>query len=142
MATLFSDYPGIHHRICSFRSSYIITVLQTKKIMVGATRLGFFPEGVGVDSLQCGGSMDMHISGVADRTLMAIGWWDFLGFMVYIQQHISSFSAGVTLHMSHQPCFCHIRVSSCLSRPTGPQSAHLMTPEPSVWPSDILFLTS
>ena len=52
--------------------------------------------------------MDIHIAGVPDRTLMAIGQWHLLGFMVYIQQQISSFSAGFLVKMSEQPWFWHL----------------------------------
>ena len=44
--------------------------------------------------------MDMRITGVPDQTPTTIGWWRLLGFMVYIQHQISSFSAGVSVHMS------------------------------------------
>ena len=42
----------------------------------------------------------MHITGVPYQTLMDIGRWRSLGFMVYIQQQISSFSRGVLVRMS------------------------------------------
>ena len=45
----------------------------------------------------------MHIADVPDWTLMAIGWWRLLVFMVYIQQQISLFSTGVLVRMSAQP---------------------------------------
>ena len=47
-------------------------------------------------SLHSSGAMVMHIAGVPDRTLMDIGRWCSLGFVVYIKQQISSFSAGVS----------------------------------------------
>ena len=40
---------------------------------------------------------------VPDRTIMAIGKWWSLRFMVYIQQQISSFSTGVSFKMSQKP---------------------------------------
>ena len=52
--------------------------------------------------------MAMHIANVPDRTLMAIGQWCLLGFMVCIQQQISSFSTGVSVHMIAQPWFQHL----------------------------------
>ena len=47
----------------------------------------------------------MHFANVTDQTLMAIGRWWSLGFMVYIQQQILSFSTGVSIKMSQQPWF-------------------------------------
>ena len=68
------------------------------------------PEDVGTRSLRSGGVMAMHITGVLDRTFMAIGRWRLLGFMVYIQQQISSFNTGVSVRMSTQPWFLHFKV--------------------------------
>ena len=75
---------------------------------VGAARFGLYPEEVRTHSLRHGRAMDVHIVGVLDCTLMAIGWWILLEHMVYIQQYISSFSVGVLVHMSEQPWFRHL----------------------------------
>ena len=79
-----------------------IDVIRAKTQRVGAARLVFSPEDVGKHSLRSGRAMDMHIMGVPDRNLMSIGWWRLLGFMVYIQQQISSFRTGISVHMSKQ----------------------------------------
>ena len=50
----------------------------------------------------------MHLANVSDRALMAIGRWRSLGFMVYIQQKISSFSTEVSVKMSKQPEIQHL----------------------------------
>ena len=47
----------------------------------------------------------MYIAGVPDCTLVAIVQWRSWGFMVFVQQHISSLSTGLLFHMIHQPCF-------------------------------------
>ena len=52
--------------------------------------------------------MAMHLAEVPDQTLMATGRWRSLGFMVYIQQQISSFSTGVSVKMSQQAWFRHL----------------------------------
>ena len=52
--------------------------------------------------------MAMHLTEVPDQTLMVSGRWRSLGFMVYIQQQISSFSTGVSVKMSQQPWFRHL----------------------------------
>ena len=103
-ATPISDYPTAQG-LRSVSASDIITVLRADTIRVGKSRLGFAPEDVGTYSLCCGGAMPMHLAYVPDRTLMAIGRWHFLEFMVYIQQQISSFSLGVLVKMSRQPSF-------------------------------------
>ena len=85
----------------------IIAVLRAETIQVRAARLGFAPEDAGTHSIRSGGAMAMHLADVPDRTLVVIGWWILLGFMVYIQQQISSFNAGVSVKMSRQPWFRH-----------------------------------
>ena len=84
-ATPVSDYHTAQGlRLVS--TSDIITVLWAETILVGAARLGFAPEDAGPHSLCSGGAMTMQLADVPDRTLMAIGRWRSLGFMVYIQQ--------------------------------------------------------
>ena len=47
----------------------------------------------------------MYITGVPDHTLMVIGRWRSLGFMVYIKHQISSFSASVSVRLIQKPWF-------------------------------------
>ena len=84
----------------SFSALDIVTVFPANTIRVGAARIRFSPEDVGTHSLQSGGSMAICIMGVPEWILVIIGWWRLLGFMVYIQQNISSFIAGVSVKMS------------------------------------------
>ena len=93
------------HGFCSISASNIIAIIRTKTQRVGAARLGFPLEDVGTHSICSGGAMAMHISNASDQTLMAIERWRSLGFMVYIQQQILSFSTGVSFKMSQQPYF-------------------------------------
>ena len=89
----------------SVSTSNIISVMRAGWKRVGAARLGFTPKDIVTYSLRSGGATTMHIAGVPYRTLMDIGWWHSLGFLVYIQQQISSFSTGVSVRMSAQPWF-------------------------------------
>ena len=104
--TYISDYPTAQG-LRSVSASDIIAVLWAERIRVGAAILGFAPEDAGTHSLRYGGVMAVHIAGVPNWALVAIGWWHSLGFMVYIQQQISSFSAGVLIKMIRQPWFWH-----------------------------------
>ena len=65
-------------------ASNVISVIRAETCRVGAARLGFAPENFVTYSLCSSGAMYMHIVGVPDWTLMTIGWWRSLGFMVYI----------------------------------------------------------
>ena len=81
--TPISNFPtaqGLH----SVSTSNIIAVIRDETQRVGAARLGLAPEDAGTHSLCSGGAMAMHIAGVPYRTLVAIGRWRLLGFMVYI----------------------------------------------------------
>ena len=73
VATPVRKYPDSHQRIRSVSTSYIVTVLQDENIRVGSARLGFAPEVVGTISLHSGRDMAMHIAGVPDCMLVAIG---------------------------------------------------------------------
>ena len=75
---------------------------------LGAARLGFSPMDVGAHSLRSGISISVHIDDVLDQTLMVIGWWHWLVFVVYIQQQILLFSTGILVCMSSQPWFRHL----------------------------------
>ena len=52
--------------------------------------------------------MSMHLADVPYQTLMDIGRWRSLKFMVYIQQQILSFSTGVSVKMIQHPWFWHL----------------------------------
>ena len=106
-------------------ASDITAVLQAEKIRGRAARLGFAPEDVRTHTLRSGGSMIMHIAGIPDQTLMAIGRWRSLGFMAYIQQLISSFSAGVLVKISQQP-WC--QYPQAIFRPSRPPNHPFHTP--------------
>ena len=97
MATSFRNYPENHQQLRSVSASDIIMVLQTETTRVGLSRLSFTPEDTETHSLHSGGAMAMHVAGVPYRTLMDIGRCFLLGFMVYIQQQISSFSVVVSV---------------------------------------------
>ena len=94
-AATVSNYPDSHHRLHSVSALYIMEVLWSETIRVGEAILGFSLEDVTTHSLHSTGAMSMHITEVLDHTLMDVGRWGFLGFMVYIQQHIASFSMGI-----------------------------------------------
>ena len=102
--TTVSDYPT-PQGLCLVSAYIIITILRVECDRVGAARLGFVPEDVRTHSFCSGGATTMHLVNTPDQTLMAIGRWRSLGFMVYIQQQIYLFSMGVSVRMSTQPWF-------------------------------------
>ena len=109
---------------------------------VGAARLGFSPMDVGAHSLRSGISISVHIDDVLDQTLMVIGWWHWLVFVVYIQQQILLFSTGILVCMSSQPWFRHLWAGSRPPIPPHTHSKFLPRSDLCVCPSDILFRTA
>ena len=105
--TPISDYPS-NHGFRSVNASNIIAVIRAKCLQVGAAILGIALDDVGTHSIHSGGAMAIHLVNVPDWTLISIGRWQSLGFMVYIQQQISSFSMGVSVKMRQQPWFWHL----------------------------------
>ena len=105
--TPVSNYPS-DKGMCFVGASNIISVIRAKTCQGRAARLGFVSEDVGTRCLHSGRAMDMHIEGGPDCICMAISQWRSKGFMVYIQQQISSFSVGVSVRMGQQPWFRHL----------------------------------
>ena len=105
--TPISDYPS-DYGFCSVSASNITAVIRAECLRVGAAILVFALEDAGTHSLRSGGAIATHLANVPDRTLMAIDRWRSLGFMVYIQQQILSFSTGVYVKMSQQPWFRYL----------------------------------
>ena len=72
---------------------------------LGLVRLEFSPEDASTQSLRSDRAMAMHIAGVPDQTLLSIGRWRLLVFMVYIQQQISYLSVGILVRMIQKHLF-------------------------------------
>ena len=104
--TPISDFPS-DHGLRSVNASNIIAVIRYECLQEGAARLGFTLADIITHSLCFVGVISMHLSNVPNWTLMAIGRWRSLGFMVYTQQQISPFSTGVSVKMSQQTWFWH-----------------------------------
>ena len=72
-----SRHPHQHfpydHGLCSVSASNIIAIIRAECMQVGASRLGFVPEDVGMNCLRSGGAMAMYLANVPDQTLMTIG---------------------------------------------------------------------
>ena len=137
-----SNYPDSHQWLWYVNASYIITVIWDDTTRVNAAILWFAPEDVRTHSLRSGGARIMQISAVPDGTVMIIGRWCSLLFIVYIQQHISSFSAGISVCMSQQPWFWHLWASSRPPSPSKMQPTHSLTQDLPVGPSNTLLMTA
>ena len=104
---LVSDYPTAQG-LRSVSTLKIISVIRAEIGRVGAARLRSPPEEVLTHYLCSIRATAMHVVKFLDWTLMTIGRWRLLGFMVYIQQQTSSFSAVISVRMNEQPWFRHL----------------------------------
>ena len=125
----------------SVSASNIIAITRAETQRLGAPRIGFSPEDVRTHSIRSGGAMAMHITWVPCRKFIAIGQWCLLGFMVYIQQQILSFSAGVSKNerTNSVPAFLSNQLST---DPTQHIFHSSPSQDPSVEPSNILVQTA
>ncbi len=51
-------------------------------------------------SLRAGGVMAMKLSGASDSTIMRVGRWTSLTYLIYIQSQIGALTAGVAWRMA------------------------------------------
>ena len=74
-AATVRNYPNTHQRLRYVKASDIIIVLRAETTRFGIARLSFFPEDARMHSICSDGGMTMHIAGVLDCAIMAIGRW-------------------------------------------------------------------
>ena len=79
----FNLTPSTLHSVTKYE---IITILREEETHINPYILRFHPKDYGEHYLCSFGSMDMHIKGIPDCSLMDSGHWRYFGFMVYIQQ--------------------------------------------------------
>ena len=130
--------------LCSVSEYNIITVIRGECLQVGTTIILFAPYDTGTLSIWSSGAMATHIVDVPEQTLTAIGRWRPLGFMLYIQQQILSFSTGSLSRWSsklgfgrsehpashqskHTPTFTHHPIPDSSD---GPSNTPLVTAQP------------
>ena len=99
-------------KVCTYRdqgttreidSTYARSKIRSVVELIGAAKLGFTKEDVGLHSIQSGGAMSMFLSGVATIILQRMGRWESDAFMEYIREQVETFTLGVSTKMlAHQ----------------------------------------
>ncbi|KAG7349649.1 hypothetical protein IV203_012246 [Nitzschia inconspicua] len=68
-----------------------------------AARYNITPADISSHSLRAGGAMALHLGGVPAHTIKILGRWSSDTFLLYIQEQITGFSAGLSTQMSSTP---------------------------------------
>ena len=69
---------------------------------------GIDPDLVGAHSLRAGGAMALKLHGYNDTTIMKMGRWTSLTFLMYIHTQIAHLSKDITKDMSEELPFLNI----------------------------------
>lgn len=69
---------------------------------------GIDPDLIGVHSLRSGGAMAMKLQGVSDTTIMKMGRWRSLTFLMYIHEQIAHISHNLSTRMSRVMPFTNV----------------------------------
>ena len=70
--------------------------------------MGIDPDLVGVHSLRAGGAMALKLHGVDDSTIMKIGRWTSMTFLMYIHNQIAHINKDLSRKMSRPLPFLNI----------------------------------
>ena len=66
------------------------------------------PDLIGAHSLRAGGAMALKLNGASDTTIMKLGRWSGLTFLMYIHTQIAHLSQGITTKMNKAIPFVNI----------------------------------
>ncbi|KAG7365485.1 hypothetical protein IV203_038689 [Nitzschia inconspicua] len=81
----------------------ITTTLKNTVQVLGLSRYNITPADISSHSLRAGGAMALHLGGVPAHTIKILGRWSSDTFLLYIQEQITGFSAGLSTQMSSTP---------------------------------------
>ena len=89
-----SNYP-----FAKVTPTYFKTAIQLSVSALKLHHAGINPDLVGVHYLRAGESMSLKLHGASDTTIMKIGRWSSLTFLMYIHNQIGNISKGLTQTM-------------------------------------------
>ena len=107
-----------HHCICDYYNEknqwrhvdakYLLTQLRQTVIKLNLASTGIDPDLIGVHSLRAGGAMALKLHGIDDSTIMKIGRWTSMTFLMYIHNQIAHISKNLSTRMSRPLPFLNI----------------------------------
>ena len=71
-------------------------------------KVGINPDLVGIHSLRAGGAMALKLHGKSDTTIMKMGCWSSITFLMYIHNQIGHLSKDLSTRMSQLVPFLNI----------------------------------
>ena len=89
-------------------SADLITAIWLLVIVHRLDKAGINPDLIGVHSLQAGGAMALKLHGASDTTIMKMGWWSSLTFLIYIHNQIRHLSKDLSAKMNCPVLFLNI----------------------------------
>ena len=91
----------------SVNSRHVTSLLSATATKIGFHTLGSHPHEIGTYSLQSGGAMTLHLTGVPDSTIKIVDRWRLDASLIYIQGQIAAFTKGVAAVMAKVQWFRH-----------------------------------
>ena len=86
----------------------LITAIRLSVIVLGLDKAGINPDLIGVHSLRAGGAMALKLHGESDTTIMKMGRWSSLTFLMYIHNQIGHLSKDLSAKMNRPVPFLNI----------------------------------
>ena len=86
----------------------LITAIHLSIVILGLNKAGINPDLVRVHSLRAGGAMALKIHGESNMTIMKMGRWSSLTFLMYIHNQIGHLSKDLLAKMNHPIPFLNI----------------------------------
>ncbi|KAG7338688.1 hypothetical protein IV203_037292 [Nitzschia inconspicua] len=103
-ATMLGTYFNGHNHVAKqVTVTDITTALENTVQVLGLARYNITPAEISSHSLRTGGAMALHLGGVPAHTIKILGHWSSDTFLLYIQEQITGFSAGLSTQMSSTP---------------------------------------
>ena len=101
--------------------------LRATVVALGLSKRGIDPDLIGVHSLRAGGAMAMKLHGLDDTTIMKMGRWTSLTFLMYIHSQIAHLGKNISSKMSTPLPFTNIAKIESARKPlqnTASPQAH------------------
>ena len=92
----------------SIQASDIITMTRNAVRTLNLHQQGIDPDLVGAHSLRAGGAMALKLHGYNDTTIMKMGRWTSLTFLMYIHTQIAHLGKDISKDMSKELPFLNI----------------------------------
>ena len=86
----------------------LISSIRLSVVVLGLDKAGINPDLIGVHSLRAGGAMALKLHGESDTTIMKMGRWSSLTFLMYIHNQIGHLSKDLSAKMNRPIPFLNI----------------------------------